>query len=134
MGIYPRDSPRLLRVLEMLQDERLLWSPYGLRSLSLSDPLAGTGEDYWKGNIWININYLVVASLHKNYLRDGPYAAQALDVYTKLRAALVGTISSSFASSGFIWEQYSPFTGKGMRTHPFTGWSALVVNMMAERY
>lgn len=134
MGLYPKDSPRLLRVLEVLLDDKLLWSPYGLRSLSLSDPLAGTGEDYWKGNIWININYLVVSSLHKHYVHDGPYAGLAREIYTQLRAALLGTISSSFASSGFIWEQYSPFTGRGMRTHPFTGWSALVVNMMAERY
>ena len=33
--------------------------------------------------------------------------------------------------TGFAWEQYNPETGAGQRTQHFTGWTSLVVKMMA---
>ncbi len=30
--------------------------------------------------------------------------------------------------------RYSGADGAGLRSHPFTGWSALVVNVMAQRF
>ena len=39
-----------------------------------------------------------------------------------------------YMRTGYVWEQYNPITGKGQRSHPFTGWSALVVLIMAEHY
>jgi hypothetical protein len=38
-----------------------------------------------------------------------------------------------YASSGSIWEQYSGTDGAGLRSNPFTGWSALVVNLAANK-
>lgn len=49
--------------LDLIQDSEELWTPHGLRSLSLKDEYYGTGENYWKGPIWININYMVLQSL-----------------------------------------------------------------------
>jgi mannosyl-oligosaccharide glucosidase len=60
--------------------------------LSLSDVYFGTGENYWKGPIWININYLILASLHNNYLNEGFYKYEALDIYTKLKTNIVNNI------------------------------------------
>lgn len=76
----------------MIRDPKHLWTEFGLRSLSLSDPYFGTGENYWKGPIWLNINYLVLASLHNNYINEGPHSAFAKEVYTKLRSNLISNM------------------------------------------
>jgi mannosyl-oligosaccharide glucosidase len=65
LGLLPADSPKLEALLDIIESEKELWSPYGLRSLSASDPVFGTGENYWRGPVWININYLTLQSLYK---------------------------------------------------------------------
>jgi mannosyl-oligosaccharide glucosidase len=50
-------------VLDLMEDEEELWSEFGLRSLSKSDELYHTGEDYWRGPVWMPINYLAVSQL-----------------------------------------------------------------------
>lgn len=65
LGLLPPDSPHLGAILDLLRDPEHLWSPYGLRSLSAAHPEFGQGENYWKGPIWIQMNYLALASLHK---------------------------------------------------------------------
>ena len=37
----------------------------------------------------------------------------------------------SWEETGFAWEQYNPETGAGQRTQHFTGWTSLVVKLMA---
>jgi mannosyl-oligosaccharide glucosidase len=39
-----------------------------------------------------------------------------------------------YKETGFYWEQYDDKTGKGIRGHPFTGWSATIVNIFYEWY
>jgi glycogen debranching enzyme len=65
LGLVPRDSPHLGALLDMMSDPVHLWSDYGLRSLSKSDPYYSQGENYWRGPIWINMNYLALSSLYK---------------------------------------------------------------------
>ena len=43
-------------------------------------------------------------------------------------------IVDDYTDTGFIWEVYNDDTGAGMDNHPFTGWSALVANLLAEVY
>lgn len=62
-GLLPADSPRLGAILDLISDPEELWSPYGLRSLSQKSPNYGTGENYWRSPVWININYLAVKAL-----------------------------------------------------------------------
>ena len=61
----------------------------------------------------------------------GPYQAQATKLFTKLRKNLVDTVLESWEKTGFAWEQYNPESGEGQRTQHFTGWTSLVVKMMA---
>ena len=65
LSLLSPDSPHLGSVLDMLRDPLHLWSPYGLRSLSASHPEFGTGENYWKGPIWVQMNYLALQALHE---------------------------------------------------------------------
>jgi mannosyl-oligosaccharide glucosidase len=52
-------------------------------------------------------------------------------MYTELRRNVVMTVYESWKSTGFAWEQYNPETGAGQRTRHFTGWTALIVKIMA---
>jgi mannosyl-oligosaccharide glucosidase len=68
-GLVDKDSKRLGAVLDLIEDEEELWSPYGLRSLSKSDELYHTAEDYWRGPVWMPINYLAVSQLLVSHLK-----------------------------------------------------------------
>lgn len=62
-GLIEPNSEKLGHILNLLGDENQLWSEFGIRSLSKSDALYGSGENYWRGPIWMNINYLAVVQL-----------------------------------------------------------------------
>ena len=87
-----------------------------------------------KGAVWININYLTLKSLKFYSTTEGPYKEKAKRIYTELRQAIINNILKNYEENGYIWEQYNDKTGKGQGTHPFTGWSSLVVAIMAEIY
>ena len=70
-----------------------------------------------------------------NYAQlQGPYQKIAQDTYQRLRQVLVENIFKQFVKTGYIWEQYNDKNGQGQGCRPFTGWSALVVLMMGEKY
>ncbi|KAK7023769.1 mannosyl-oligosaccharide glucosidase [Favolaschia claudopus] len=135
LGLLPPSSPHLGPMLDALHDPEQLWSPYGLRSLSASHPQFGTGENYWKGPIWVQMNYLVLRSLHTTYAaQDGPYKGRAQEIYQQLRKNIVDNVFKEYERTGYVWEQYNALNGEGMRSHPFTGWTSLVTLILAETY
>lgn len=129
-GMLGPDSPRLGAILDLIADPRELWSNHGIRSLSQSDPLYGTAENYWRSPVWMNMNYLIVDNLLKIAQAKGPHQRQAKDIYGRLRRNLVDTVYESWVETGFAWEQYNPETGAGQRTQHFLGWTSLVVKIM----
>ncbi|XP_039263066.2 mannosyl-oligosaccharide glucosidase-like [Styela clava] len=140
LHILEPNSPQLLNILQEITDPNLLWTDFGLRSLSKTDPLymkRNTEHDppYWRGQIWININFLAVRALkHYATVSPPPVSELADQIYTKLRANLVNNIFRQYKNTGYIWENYNDNTGAGQGCHPFTGWSALVVLIMSEQY
>ncbi|KIM30861.1 glycoside hydrolase family 63 protein [Serendipita vermifera MAFF 305830] len=135
LGLIPSSSPHLGPVLDLLSDPLHLWSPYGLRSLSASHPLFGQGENYWRGPIWIQMNYLALSSLYKVYAAEpGPHQERARKIYDDLRENVVRNVFKEYERTGYVWEQYDPMTGEGKRSHPFTGWTALVTLIISEKY
>ncbi|KAI8596799.1 glycoside hydrolase [Dissophora ornata] len=130
LGLVDPESEKLGHVLDLMYDPEEMWSPFGLRSLSKKDESFGTGENYWKGPVWININYLAVHSLRENYISKGPYQDKAKKIYNELRDNLINNIYNEYERTGYVWEQYNDTTGYGQRSHPFTGWTSMVVLMM----
>ncbi|KAH7915973.1 glycoside hydrolase [Hygrophoropsis aurantiaca] len=136
LSLLPSDSPHLGAILDLLRDPEELWSPYGIRSLSVSHPEFGKGENYWKGPIWMQMNYMVLSSLYKTYGAedDGPYQQRAMEIYTELRKNIVDNVFKEYQRTGYVWEQYDAINGEGRRSHPFTGWTSLVTLILAEKY
>ncbi|KAI0078991.1 glycoside hydrolase [Panus rudis PR-1116 ss-1] len=135
LSLLPPDSPHLGAILDLLHDPEHLWSPYGIRSLSKSHPLFGQGENYWRGPIWIQMNYLALSSLYKTYgAQEGPYQDRAKEIYAQLRKNVIDNVHKEFERTGYVWEQYDAVTGEGRRSHPFTGWTSLVTLIISEKY
>ncbi|OLL22364.1 putative mannosyl-oligosaccharide glucosidase [Neolecta irregularis DAH-3] len=134
LGLLPADSPHLGAILLFMSDPEEIWSPYGLRSLSKKDPHFSQGENYWRGPVWININFLALSSLKKNYIDvDGPFRETASRIYNELRENVIQNIFNEWERTGFAWEQYDQETGRGQRSFPFTGWTSMVIMIMAEK-
>lgn len=110
---------------------------------------------YWRGAVWVNvsiihschffyftlislllkqINYLALDALRHYARSGGPHAVIAAELYEQLRAKLVHNIAEQFARTGYLWEHYNDQTGEGMGTKPFTGWTALLLSILAESY
>merc|ERR1719424_9421 len=138
LRLIPADSDKLGYVLDTMADEkRGLWSKYGLRSMAPSDRLylrenAPGDAPYWRGPIWINCNFLAIHALQHYADVEGPHREKAADILSKLSQNLIDNIFTNFRQTCFLWEQYNPDDGKGQRTHPFNGWSSLVVLMMSK--
>ncbi|ETO36126.1 hypothetical protein RFI_00934 [Reticulomyxa filosa] len=115
-------------LLNQISDYEGIWTEFGLRSLSKSDKAYHTGDDYWKGAIWINMNYLTVKALHDYSLRmnDGDKLKQRTrELYDRLRTNVYKNIVREYYRLGYLFENYDDRTGNGQRSKPFTGWTAL---------
>ncbi len=72
-------------------------------------------------------------ALHHYASARGPYSQQAAALHQQLRWNLLRNLVWQYSRTGYIWEQYDDVTGAGKGSHPFTGWSALLVLMAAEQ-
>ena len=54
--------------------------------------------------------------------------------YNDIRISVVNNMVNNFMQNGYIWEVYDDNDGHGKYNHPFTGWSALIVNLIYELY
>lgn len=139
LEILEPSSPSLAVILQKMHDPDILWTNHGIRSLSKQSPMymkRNTDDDppYWRGQIWINMNYLALKALYHYGSEPGPYSEDAKRIYTELRHNVVRNIFNQYKKSGYIWEQYNDASGEGSGCKPFTGWSALVVLIMSEQY
>ncbi|KAA0170837.1 hypothetical protein FNF28_01110 [Cafeteria roenbergensis] len=134
LGLVRSDSPRLPRLLAPLLDGKRMLSPSGLRSLSKSSPLFMTGENYWRGKVWANINFLAVKALDELAAQGGPSADDCAAVARRIRHGMSLAVHREWERTSTLWENYDAEAGgRGAGTHPFTGWTALVAAMMPEQ-
>ena len=69
------------------------------------------------------------------YLGTYPLPQSDLIFLVKMHFRFVcRNIVRNYKETGFFWEQYDQEDGKGIGTPAFTGWTSLVVLIMAEEY
>ncbi|CAK9824476.1 Mannosyl-oligosaccharide glucosidase GCS1 [Anthophora retusa] len=139
LQIIDPNSPQLGKVLQDLTNPDLLWTKYGLRSLAKISPLYmkyNTEHDapYWRGALWMNLNYLTVRAMYYYSNIKGPYQNEAKKIYQNLRQNLIQNVIRQYKTSGYVWENYGDVHGEGKGSHPFTGWTSLILMLMAEIY
>uniref|UniRef100_A0A0E0JSX2 Mannosyl-oligosaccharide glucosidase n=1 Tax=Oryza punctata TaxID=4537 RepID=A0A0E0JSX2_ORYPU len=140
MGAIPPESWVLEKQLDLISNSSILWTDYGLRSLSRTSSMymkRNTEHDppYWRGAIWINMNYMILSGLRHYAHEDGPYKDRAKELYGELRSNLMRNIVKNYHETGFFWENYDQKNkGKGKGARSFTGWTSLVVLIMGESY
>lgn len=94
-----------------------LWSEYGIRSLSQSDEFFGKGDNYWRGPVWVQMNYLVLRGLYKFYRGND----KASKLYADLRENIINTVCVNWRDTGYFFEHYNQRgNGKGGGYHPFS--------------
>lgn len=123
-------SDEFFNLLRILSSTDELNSPFGIRSLSKSDLLYHSGDDYWRGHIWINMNYLTLRGLKLFYSES----TEVAELYNSLRNKIVSTVYNEWKRSGMFYESYSDIDGKGLKASPFSGWTSLIVNIITENF
>ena len=89
---------------------------------------------YWRGYIWINMNYLALSALRYYASESGHYQTLAEQLRIELRNNLVTNIANQYNKTGTFWENYDDSTCEGRGCRPFTGWTALVLAIMSDKY
>ncbi|XBW36087.1 hypothetical protein QEN19_001661 [Hanseniaspora menglaensis] len=132
------DIEKLKPILDMLGNSEGLLSNFGIRSLSTKDQFYKTDDDYWRGKIWINMNYMILKALSyyfsKSNVDNLPLHQQASEIYSTLRSNIVENMYSAWEENGLgiVFENYNDINGNGAGVHGFTGWSSLIVNIFFE--
>lgn len=82
---------------------------------SPTDSPAFVPDRYWRGNVWLSVNWLIYMGL-----RRYGYAALASELAER---------SLALVAQGGFWEYYHPLTGQGLGS-PSYSWSAIVLDML----
>ena len=117
-------------LFKYLGDKNEFLSDYGIRSLVKSDLLYRTGDDYWRGKIWIQINYLVLRGLNNYFINN----KEIKNIYDKIRYGLIKAVYKTWAKSHTFFENYDDITGEGVMNHPFNGWTSTILLILSENY
>ena len=117
-------------LFKYLLDKNEFMSDYGIRSLVKNDLLYRTGDDYWRGKIWIQINYLTLRGL-KKYFWDNDDVKK---IYDKVRYGVINAVYKTWKKSHVFYENYDDITGEGVMNHPFNGWTSTILLILSENY
>jgi mannosyl-oligosaccharide glucosidase len=125
------DAAQTDRIVEHLSNPAEFWTDYGIRSLSADSAIyepgyseSGWKNSNWRGPIWLPVNYLLVQRLAETH----PTLAD------QLREALIANVEAQWRATSRFWEYYDAETGQGLGADHQTGWTALVANLVYEKY
>lgn len=128
-GVVPAN--RAQDVMAHLTNANEFWSSYGVRSMSADESIYEPGyasvpsvNSNWRGPIWLPINYLLVQAT----------ANVDAKISDQLRENLIKTVEVQWQSSQRFYEYYDAANGAGLGADHQTGWTALVANLIYEKY
>ncbi|GKV48774.1 hypothetical protein SLEP1_g55567 [Rubroshorea leprosula] len=102
VSLFPfMESWILGKQLDLISNKSILWTAYGLRSLSKTSTLymkRNTEHDppYWRDPIWMNVNYMILSALKHCSLVNGPYRERAKTIYDGLRSNLIRNVVQNY--------------------------------------
>lgn len=111
------EKERILSSLSVLADPSQMLSNYGIRSLSKLDQFYLQKSNYWRGAIWININFLVLRGLFKHYSdyggpinpildgTDGSTINTGRDLYQTIRSRVIEAVYKNWSINHIFWER-----------------------------
>ncbi|MFA5161474.1 MAG: trehalase family glycosidase [Elusimicrobiales bacterium] len=117
----PEQAKRLVE--EHLLNSKEFWSPNGVRTIAITEPLYNPKSGYWRGPVWIISNYLVMHGL-LNY----GYKKEALELAEKT----VSRLTADLRATGGMNENYNPETGEPTAGGHFLSWNLLAEHMVEE--
>lgn len=106
----PEQAKKLVERLEMTHFQ----PPYIVPTTPTDAPLF-RGDRYWRGNVWLNVNWLIWMGL-----RRYGYEAQAKHIAEK---------SLALVEQSDSYEYFNPHTGEGCGSFPHS-WSGIVLDML----
>ena len=118
-------------LFKYLNNKNEFMSDFGIRSLVKNDLLYHTGDDYWRGKIWIQMNYLTLSGLYKYYIE---FNEDAEKIYEKVRSGVIKAVYNSWIKTHTFFENYDDITGKGVMNNPFNGWTSTILLILSENY
>lgn len=68
---------------------------------------------YWRGPVWINMNYFALDSLNFYSKKSTQYSNICEELYRSLKHNVISNIAKQFKETGFFWENYNDVTGVG---------------------
>lgn len=118
-GLAANSSVAQAALASLQEDD--LWSPFGLRSTSSSDPRFSNANiikpySNWRGPVWINVGAIMAHTLQANGL-----AKQA----KTLADFLVHTLAQDLRATGTWHEAYDSTNGQGLAAPGFLSWDTL---------
>ncbi|KRX02144.1 Six-hairpin glycosidase-like protein [Pseudocohnilembus persalinus] len=129
-GQVQQNSQELNNIISILKDENQIYSKYGIGSLSRQDFYYGKGDNYWRGNIWLPINYMILRGIKLHYKEN----KELQEIFVKTSQNLINNIYEQWEKTGYIYENYDLQTGVGKGGHPFTGWTTLFIAIASQIY
>ncbi len=117
-------------MINYLLDPEEFNTPYPFPTVSISEETFTV--DYIRGGTWMMMNFVVILGMEENghKKRAREFAAKMIEM-----------VNREYLRTGFLWECYNPFTGKGEYVEKknrgprtiaeyFCGWTGLVAELM----
>ncbi len=124
------DKDQAKALIQHLMNEGEFWTPYPVPTVAINEPRFSLR--YWRGPVWVNINYLVYLGL-KTYGFDG--------VASQLSDRTIEMVADAYMKKGCFCEFYNPFAPTYVEGFSppkpekhFAGWTGLVANLLVNNH